>query len=273
MSRMMLWGGICKVKCDAVEKSKSCKIKCNFYFFLPSHFFLASHPLILLSSYIMRFLLLLFLCLSHLALSVDITISSFSIDGKTYKNPTVSYKEGATTATIFYDDGVHAVSITQIPHSILPKLNLSPEKVAKIIADNKAKFKKAHDELKRREEISKEVESYEKKVYQTLKNSLRVNFYPIALHPEIPHCYIGHPTFPRTKKIDKSKTIAVLTSPPLEVLYKEKIFSLKKIHSIMTIDATPIIYNGKEIITLLYTCDADSYKVRLYLYKPQKNKR
>lgn len=221
----------------------------------------------------MRFLPLLFLCLSHLALSVEYSTPLLTINGISYKNATISYEENSTTAKIFHESGVLAITISQIPHSILPNLNLSKEKVAKIITDNQAKFKKSHDELKRKDEISKKVDTEKKRIYQTLKNSLRINFYPIDIHPEIPHCYIGHPAFPRTKKLDKSMLIAVLTSPPLELWANEKVFSLKKLYSIMTIDASPIIYKGKEITTLLYTCDAHDYNMKMYLYKTSSKKK
>lgn len=208
----------------------------------------------------MRFLLLLFLCLSHLAFSVDITISTFSIDGKTYKNPTVSYKEGATMATVFYDDGVASVHISQIPHSILPKLGLSPEKVNFYIERHKTKVKEKQQKREAAEKLKKQALSEYQKILRILKNSQLAYFTPTEFLPELGDCYLG------TFSFDTSKKIIVIIPSGSDYKSSDVVFRLNKKHPIMVVDAGTLPYNGKDLLAFRFVCEEFEYKDELRIY-------
>lgn len=208
----------------------------------------------------MRFLLLLFLCLSHLALSVDITISSVSINGKVYKNPTVSYDDGGTTATIFHDAGVFSVHITQIPHSILPKLGLSPDRVLEIMEKQKTIAKKQRKKFEAFEKRIKEQLSEDKKRLHILKNASLAYFTPTEFLPELGNCYLG------TFSFDTSTKVLVIIPSNSEYKASNVDFSLNKKYPIMVIQAGNLTHNNTDFLVFRYVCERFEYKDELKYY-------
>lgn len=201
----------------------------------------------------MRFLLLLFLCLSHLALSVEYSTPLLTINGISYKNATISYDEKSTTAKIFHDDGVSSVHISQIPHDILPNLKLSPQIVSSLIE----KKKKIASDIREKKESRKEiVRNTLKNILAEMKtytNSKSICFSPAKLDETLDNCYIGFLYDAKTKKRISNKYYAVMMKDATS-------FSSKKLYRIRVSPTPPI---KKNIPSFLFLCYEKEFEFQL----------